>query len=134
MRVQEVLTRFQNPFRIFFGAGFIVAGLYHFINPDFYYPMMPGWFPAPSALNLAAGAAEVVLGAGLLMSKYARLASYGIIGLMVLFIPAHVYMIQVGGCVSEAVCLPLWAAWVRLVVLHPLIILAAWWAGRSGDG
>ena len=38
-----------------------------------------------------------MLGAGLLLSKWARPASYGVIALMVLFIPVHVYMIQVGG-------------------------------------
>ncbi|MCC5934574.1 MAG: DoxX family membrane protein [Balneolales bacterium] len=130
MTAAALLSKAQKPFRIFFGAGLIAAGLYHFINPEFYYPMMPPWFPVPELLNLAAGAAEVVLGAGLLLSKWARRASYGVIALMVLFIPVHVYMVQVGGCMSEAVCLPLWAAWVRLIVLHPLIMLAAWWAGQ----
>ncbi len=113
--------------RLVFGLGFILAGIYHFINPEFYYPMMPGWFPAPEVLNFAAGLAEVVLGAALLFRPWARLAAIGIIVLMVLFIPVHVYMIQVGGCVSDEVCLPLWGAWVRLVVLHPLLIAFTWW-------
>lgn len=113
--------------RTIFGVGFILAGLYHFINPEFYYPMMPEWFPGPELLNYAAGLAEVVLGAGLLYRPLARFAAYGIIMLMIAFIPVHVYMIQVGGCVSDAVCLPLWGAWVRLVVLHPMLIAFAWW-------
>ncbi len=117
--------------RIIFGAGFILAGLFHFINPDFYFPMMPGWFPAPELLNLLAGVVEIILGTGLLIRKYARPASYGVIFLMILFIPVHVYMIQVGGCVSDTVCLPLWAAWVRLVLIHPLLILFALWVGQT---
>jgi len=118
-------------FRLLFGIGLMLAGVYHFIHPEFYLPMMPGWFPMPALLNALAGAAELVLGAALLYRPTARVASYGIVVLMLLFIPVHIYMIQVGGCVSEQVCLPLWAAWVRLLVVHPLIIVAALWAGNT---
>jgi len=110
-----------------FGSAFVLAGLYHFINPEFYYPMFPPYFPWIEGLNIMAGIAEIVLGAALFSSKFRRFAAYGIIGLMIVFLPIHIYMIQAGGCLSEAVCLPLWGAWVRLLVIHPILIASAWW-------
>lgn len=109
-----------------FGTAFIIAGLYHFINPEFYYPMFPPYFKWIEGLNILAGVAEIMLGGGLFFKSTRERAAYGIIGLMILFLPIHIYMIQAGGCLSEAVCLPLWGAWVRLVVIHPIIIAIAW--------
>ena len=44
-----------------FAVVLIAAGVYHFINPRFYDPIMPDWFPKPLA-NAAGGVAEVVIG------------------------------------------------------------------------
>lgn len=121
------MLKFKNIGRFVFGFAFIIAGLYHFINPEFYYPMFPPYFTWIEGFNILAGVAEIMFGGGLLFNATRERASYGIIGLMILFIPIHVYMIQAGGCLSEAVCLPLWGAWVRLVIIHPILIGIAWY-------
>ncbi len=45
--------------------------------------------------------------------------------MLIAFIPAHIYMIQMKGCMSEAMCIPEWAAWLRL---FPLQFILMWWA------
>jgi uncharacterized membrane protein len=70
-------------------AGFLVfVGIYHFINPPFFDPYMPEWFPKRLA-NAAAGAAEILLGIGLLLSQYRRLALLGTLILMIMFVGIH---------------------------------------------
>jgi len=108
------------------GILFIIAGINHFINPDFYYPLIPPCIPYPEIINIISGFLEVILGAGLLFEQYRRKSAYGIIALLILFIPAHVHHIQMDGCVSDKICIPLWAAWVRLLLIQPLLIFWAW--------
>ena len=103
---------------------FILAGLNHFIDPEFYYPLIPPYFPFPIWINVISGLLEIVLGTALLLSGYRRYAAYGLIILLILFIPSHVYFIQVGGCIDGGLCVPAWIAWVRLIVIHPLLL---WW-------
>jgi uncharacterized membrane protein len=116
----------KNYFRILMGILFILAGLNHFLNPDWYLPMIPPYLPLPELLNHLSGAIEVVLGAGLLSEKYRKLSAYGIMLLMIAFVPAHIHHIQMDGCVSEQICIPVWAAWVRLLVGQPFIMLWAY--------
>lgn len=47
---------------ILLSVGFIFAGVYHFINPEFYLPMMPDYLPAHEGLILASGAFEILEG------------------------------------------------------------------------
>jgi uncharacterized membrane protein len=105
-----------------FALFFVVAGANHFINPHFYLPLIPPVFPYPEIINLVAGVVEIVLGVGLALSKFQKYAAYGIVLLMIAFIPSHVYFIQIGGCVKNGLCVSPWIAWVRLLVVHPLLI------------
>ncbi|MEM1095433.1 MAG: MauE/DoxX family redox-associated membrane protein [Bacteroidota bacterium] len=108
-------------------VAFILAGLNHFIDPGFYLPLIPPYFPFPDAINLVSGVLEVVLGVMLWVPKLQRYAAYGLIGLMIAFVPAHVYHIQMDGCPSDVLCLPVWISWVRLLVIQPLLIAWIWW-------
>ncbi|GAB5517955.1 MAG: DoxX family protein [Rhodothermales bacterium] len=108
-------------------AVFVFAGLNHFINPQFYLPLIPPYFPFPEGINIISGLLEIVFGAMIWVPKLQRYAAYGLIGLMLAFIPAHIYHIQMGGCINEVLCVPLWASWLRLLVVHPLLIAWIWW-------
>lgn len=115
-------------YALYLMSGFyLFAGFNHFWHPDFYLPLIPEWLPAPSLLNKVSGIAEMVLGAMLLYQPGRVLAGWGIIMLLVAFIPSHIYFIQLGGCVSEGLCVPGWVAWVRLLLIHPLLMGWAWW-------
>lgn len=113
--------------RFLMGVLFVLAGINHFINPEWYYPLIPPYLPQPYLLNLISGALEVFLGIGLMTVKFRKISAIGIILLMIAFIPAHIYHIQMDGCVSDQICIPVWAAWIRLVIIHPLIILWAYY-------
>ena len=119
-------SAFRSFARILLGGLLILAGVNHFLNPDWYMPLIPPYLPYPEFLNLLSGTLEILLGTGLFTKSYRKPAAIGIILLMIAFIPAHVHHIQMDGCVSEAICIPVWAAWVRLLVVHPLIMIWAY--------
>jgi len=52
------------------GVFYVVAGLAHFVRPDFYLPMMPPWLPAHRELIFLSGLAEVVLGGAVLVPRF----------------------------------------------------------------
>ncbi len=107
---------------------YALAGVNHFVNPAFYIPLIPPYFPFPEAINLVAGVAEVVLAVGVAVPRTRRLAAVGIVLMLLAFVPSHVYFVQTDGCVgAESLCVPLWVGWVRLVVVHPLLIAWAWY-------
>lgn len=108
------------------GIFFIVAGINHFLMPDFYLPLIPPYIPFPQMVNYLAGIAEIFLGIVFLVPKYRPIASKGIILLLVLFIPSHVHFILIGSCVENGLCVHPAIAWLRLVVIHPLLIFWAW--------
>jgi len=111
-------------------AFFTLAGLNHFVMPTFYYSLIPNYLPYPKVINLLAGIAEMVLGVGLLIAPFRQWAVWGIIAMLIAFIPSHVYFIQIGGCTTNGLCVPLWVAWVRLLLIHPLLIAWAWYVRK----
>ena len=111
---------------------YLMAGFNHFRDPAFYLPLIPPYFPEPDLINSIAGIAEIVLGAGLFFSSTRKASSILIVIMLIAFIPSHVYLIELGGCVSDGLCVPSWVAWVRLIVIHPLLMLWAWSYRKSG--
>lgn len=107
-------------------AVYLLAGINHFIKPAMYYPIIPPYLPWPVTINIISGIAEIILAGMLIFKSTRRLAAIGIIIMLIAFIPAHVYMIQKGGCMSAAVCIPAWAAWLRLFPLQFLLMYWAW--------
>ncbi|MDH4473936.1 MAG: hypothetical protein QE487_15120 [Fluviicola sp.] len=67
----------------------ISGGVMHFIRPEVYNPFIPDTLPK-LAVNYATGIVEIVLGIGLLTTKYRRLAAGGVFLLMIAFLPLHV--------------------------------------------
>ncbi len=104
---------------------YIIAGLNHYINPDFYLPLIPDYFLFPESINYLSGFFEVAFGVMLLFRPTRKAASYLIITMLLAFIPSHVYFILEGSCVEGGLCVPEWLGWGRLLVIHPLLI---WWA------
>ena len=109
------------------GISFLLAGINHFINPAFYWALIPAYLPYPKFLNNVAGAAEILAAMLLLYKPTQKFGAYLIIVLLVLFIPTHIYMIQKSGCMGALLCAPAWVAWVRLFPLQFIFIYWAWW-------
>ncbi|MEB2775281.1 DoxX family membrane protein [Algoriphagus sp. D3-2-R+10] len=101
-----------------------LAGLNHFVNPDSYLGLIPEYLPNHSLLNLIAGICEVGFGIALLFPSSRKWAAWGIILMLLAFIPAHVYFIELNSCIENGICLPPWTGWFRLIIIHPLLI--AW--------
>lgn len=106
---------------------YVLAGVNHFWHPHFYYPLIPDYLPAKAVLNVVSGLAEVILGLLLIFPRTRLWACYGLLALLIVFVPAHVHFIQLGGCVAEGLCVPLWVGWLRLLLIHPLLMAWAWW-------
>ena len=106
---------------------YIFAGLNHFVHPEFYFPLIPPYFPWPNVINIMSGLAEVLLGTSLIFNATRKRGAYGIIVMLIAFIPAHIYFIQMNSCVSETLCTREAIGWIRLIVIHPLLLTWAWW-------
>ncbi|MEM1336622.1 MAG: MauE/DoxX family redox-associated membrane protein [Bacteroidota bacterium] len=105
---------------------FIVAGANHFRDPNFYLPLIPPYFHFPEVINWATGILEVLFGGLLLLKRYRLFASFGILSLLLLFIPSHVYFIKIGSCIEDGLCVQEWIGWLRLFVIHPLLLFWVW--------
>ena len=112
------------------GIFYLFAGANHFFNPDFYLPLIPDYLPAPILLNLLVGIVELALGVLVFIPQYTKLATHGIILLLLVIVPSHIYFIQIGSCVKDGLCIPVWFAWVRLILVQPLFIAWSWKVGR----
>ncbi|SMG12218.1 Uncharacterized membrane protein [Marivirga sericea] len=110
---------------------YLLAGFNHFINPTFYLPLIPPYLPYPEIINWISGVIEIVVAFGVLISKSRKIASFVILAMLIAFIPSHVYFIQTGSCVDDGLCVPQWIGWLRLIIIHPLLLLWAWKAGTS---
>ncbi|MEM1002043.1 MAG: hypothetical protein AAGH46_05295 [Bacteroidota bacterium] len=102
------------------------AGSYHFINPEFYHGLIPVYLPFPELINYLAGIIEIVLAIGVAFEQTRKLSIYGIVAMLIAFIPSHIYFIQIGSCIDDSLCVAPWIAWMRLLVIHPILILWAW--------
>ena len=71
---------------------YIANGLNHFVNQNFYMGIMPPKILWPRPIVILSGAAEILLGAMLLIPSLSQLASWGIIVLLILIFPANLHM------------------------------------------
>lgn len=112
----------------------IVAGLNHFRMPALYIAMIPEWLPAPSALNIISGVAEILGGIGLLAPWPAvrRAASWGLIALLLAVFPANINM-AIHNLPLGDNHVPAWTLWARLP-LQAILIAWAWWCTADRNG
>ncbi|MFY0591983.1 hypothetical protein [Roseivirga sp.] len=123
----ETKSRLKSVSLLIIVGFYLFAGANHFIDPDFYYPLIPAYLPWVKPINVISGVAEIALAFGLLYKPTRRISSVLIILMLIAFIPAHIYFIQLGGCVHEGLCVAAWVAWARLLVIHPILIAWVWW-------
>ena len=105
---------------------FFVAGLNHFRDPEFYYGLIPDYLPYHQAINIISGLAEMAIALGLLFAQTRKFSAYACMLMLIAFIPSHWYFIQIGSCIEGGLCVESWLAWVRLVLIHPLLLFWVW--------
>lgn len=110
---------------------YLGGGINHFLNPAFYLPLIPEYLPFHNFINVISGVAEIVLALGIVFKPTRKIASYLIVLMLIAFIPAHIYFIQLGSCIAEGLCVAKWIGWLRLVIVHPILIYWALLVGKS---
>ena len=103
------------------GLLYILAGVNHFRKPKIYERIMPPYIPAKSTLVMLSGIAEMVLGFMLLNATTQTIAAWGIILMLIVFIPVHIFMLQNE---KAALKLPKWVLILRI----PLQFVLIYWA------
>jgi len=91
---------------------------------------MPPGLPHPAALNLIAGAAEILGGLGLLLAGTRRAAAWGLVLLLLAVFPANVHVARLGHMPGFSFS-PL-ILWLRLP-LQAVFIAAVIWAGARRE-
>lgn len=106
-------------------SSYFSGGINHFLMPEIYWPLIPPYLVYIKELNLISGVIEVILALGLLFGNTRKLACFGIIAMLIAFLPTHIYFIEMGSCISDSICFDPWVAWIRLIVIQPLLM---YWA------
>ncbi|MEZ4229143.1 MAG: DoxX family protein [Polyangiaceae bacterium] len=109
------------------------AGLMHFINPSFFEQIVPGVLPFPLLIVYLSGAAELALGAGLVLPKTRHWAAWGVVALLVAVYPANLYH-WVADVKVDDVQVPAIYHPIRALVQVLLIAWAAWLARSTRPG
>jgi uncharacterized membrane protein len=108
-----------------FAAFYGFAGIMHFVIPSIYITVIPEGLGDPLLLNYAAGVVELAVAGMAVVYKTRKIAGYVTIAMLLAFVISHVYFIQLEGCAGD-LCLPEWVGWLRLIIIHPLLIYWAW--------
>src|SRR6056297_740210 len=93
-RKQDAMRSAKTISRYLLAIFMIGAGTTHFVNPEFFLKIMPPYLPLHEPLVLISGACEVFLGVLLLTRRFARLAAWGIVALLIAVFPANIYLYQ----------------------------------------
>lgn len=72
---------------------YIGAGIMHFVRPKMYMRILPSYLPGHKFLVNLSGISEIILGIALFFSVTKDLAIYGIIAMLIFFLPVHVHML-----------------------------------------
>jgi len=112
-------------------AFYIFAGYNHFASPSFYLPIIPPYLSNwANEINLLSGILEIILGILLIPKSTRPYAAKGIIILLILFIPSHIYFIQKGIFTLGTIKITPTLSWFRLLIGQPILMLWAWWASK----
>lgn len=105
------------------GAGFVLAGVLHFVIPGTYTAITPDYLPAHLMLVLISGAAEFVGGVGMFFPRWRRAAGTFLILLLIAVFPANLHM----ALNRDESAIPDVLLWARL----PLQVVLIGWVYRA---
>lgn len=114
-------------------VGYALAGINHFRSPQGYYHIMPPYLRWPVTLNILAGMFEILFALLLIFRRTRPFAALGIILMLLAFVSVHIYMVQQAPMKMGDITVTPLIAWLRLVVLQPLLIAWAGWYVKRRD-
>lgn len=118
------MTTLKLVLKYLLSAFFVLAGLNHFRNPDFYLRIMPPYFPWHLFLVYLSGVLEITLGILLLIPRFTRIAGFGLIVLLIAIFPANIHMAINSGLYPDISPI---ALWIRLPLQGVLITWVYWY-------
>jgi uncharacterized membrane protein len=118
----------KSVLRYVMAAFYVWAGVNHFVRPEFYLNLMPPYFPLHTEMVYLSGVAEIVLGLLVAIPRTAAMAAWGIILMLIAFLPVHVHMLVNNHLYPEA---PTSVLWLRFPIQALFILWAYWYTGRE---
>ena len=113
-----------------FSLFYLVIGVKHFTDVNFFVSIMPPYIPFHEFFIYASGFFEILFGFLLLFKKTRKFAGIGLIYLLVFVFPAnvHLYLSEVA---QKALSITQNDALIRLPFQLPLMIIAFWHADEN---
>ena len=99
----------------------IFGGVKHFISPNNYISFVPSFLPFTLAIIYLSGLIEILLGVALLFKKMKIIGAWGILILMFLFLPIHIWDVF-----SESPAIGSRSAALIRLPIQFLLIFVAW--------
>tara|TARA_Y100001978_G_scaffold192853_1_gene198363 strand:- start:348 stop:791 length:444 start_codon:yes stop_codon:yes gene_type:complete len=104
---------------------YIVIGIKHFTETEFFIQIIPSYLNYKKELVLISGVIEIILGFLLFFKFTRKIASWGIILLLLAVFPANIYL-YISDFTRESLSISKTQALVRMPFQIPLIVLAYW--------
>jgi uncharacterized membrane protein len=105
------------------GPFYVIVGLKHFQDPEWFTRIVPPVFPYKLALVYASGLFEIILGIFLMIPRMRNIAAKGLIVLLICVYPANIYLALTNGAAMD---ISPSMAWGRLPFQFVFIGLAYW--------
>lgn len=118
------MDKLKLAFQYLLAIFFVLAGINHFLNADFYLKMMPPYLPWHLFLVYLSGVFEIILGIMVIIPKLTRIAGWGLIALLIAVFPANLHMALNPDLFPNISSI---ALWVRLPFQAVLIAWAYWY-------
>ena len=107
------------------GLLYIIIGIRHFTNPEFFKIIMPPYLPFHDFFVYSSGFFEILFGFMILLKKFRRVGALGIFFLLILVFPANIYL-YISEIPRELIGISKNQALIRMPFQIPLIILSYW--------
>ena len=123
---QEILIKYSKITTIYtLSILYIIIGVKHFLNPDFFIAIMPPFVPFHKACVFISGFFEIIFGILILFKETRKAGAWGIIILLILVFPANIYL-YTSEIPREVLNISKTQALIRMPFQIPLIIIAYW--------
>ena len=113
-----------------FSLLYIIVGIKHFINPDFFIAIVPSYIKWKFEAVIISGFFEIFLGILLLFNKTRSMASWGIILLLIVVFPANIYL-YASDTAREILGVSKNQALIRIPFQFTLMLISYWHTKES---
>ena len=107
------------------GALYIIVGIKHFTDLEFFLVIVPPYIPFPETMVYISGLFEIIFGCLLIPKKTRKYAAIRLIFLLIAVFPANIYLFK-SEVALKTIGISSHDALVRLPFQIPLIIIAFW--------